>query len=91
MVIFSIRLKPFHALIDDLIEGQETNLRKATSFADLQFSLKQEYETRTLPPIELRRFSGNSVDWPEFIENFCSRVHFKTTFDGNLKMGFVVF
>ena len=80
------KIEPFDAFIDDLIEGQETNLRKTTSFVVLQFSLKQEYETRTLPPIELRQFSGNPVDWPEFIENFRSRVHFKTTFDDNLRM-----
>ena len=48
--------------------------------------MKQEYETRTLPPIELRQFSGYPVDWPEFIENFRSRVHLKTTFDDNLRM-----
>ena len=35
-------------------EGQETNLGKTTSFVDLQFSLKQEYEMRILAPIELR-------------------------------------
>ena len=79
-------IEPFDAFIDNLIEGQETNLRKTTSFVVLHFSLKQEYETRTLPPIELRQFSGNPVDWPEFIENFHSRVYFKTTFDDNLRM-----
>ena len=31
-----------NAFVGDLIEGQETNLRKTTSFVDLQFSLKQE-------------------------------------------------
>ena len=48
------KIESLDAFIDDLIEVQETNLRKTTSFADLQFSLKQEYETRTLPSIELR-------------------------------------
>ena len=48
--------------------------------------MKQEYETRTLPPIDLRQFSGYPVDWPEFIENFRSRVRLKTTFDDNLRM-----
>ena len=48
--------------------------------------MKQEYVTRTLPPIKLRRFSGNPADWPEFIENFRSRVHLKTTFHDNLRM-----
>ena len=74
------------AFIDDLIEGQETNLLKTTSFINSQFSLKRKYETRTLPPIELCQLSRNPIDWPEFIENFCSRVHYKTTVDDNLRM-----
>ena len=59
-------MESLNASIDDLIESQETNLLKATSFIDLQFSLKREYETRTLPPIELCRFSGNPINWPDF-------------------------
>ena len=38
------------------------------------------------PPIELRCFSGNPCEWPEFIENFRTRVHLKSTFDDNLRM-----
>ena len=38
------------------------------------------------PTIELRRFSGNPCEWPEFIENFHARVHLKSTFDDNLRM-----
>ena len=78
-------MESLNTSIDDLIESQETNLLKTTSFIDLQFSLKREYETRTLPPIELRRFSGNPINWPNFFENFRSRVHVKTTFDDNLR------
>ena len=63
--------------IDNLTEGQETNLYKTSSFVNLKFSLKQEYETSTLTLIELCQFSGNPIDWPEFIKNFCSRVHLK--------------
>ena len=59
-------MESLNASIDDLIESQETNLLKTTSFIDLQFSLKREYETRTLPPIELHRFSGNPINWPDF-------------------------
>ena len=39
-----------------------------------------------MPPIELRCFSGNPCEWPEFIENFRTRVHIKSTFDDNLRM-----
>ena len=48
--------------------------------------MKQDYETRNLPPIELRCFSGNPCEWAEFIENFRARVHLKSTFDDNLRM-----
>ena len=48
--------------------------------------MKQDYETRNLPPIELRRLSGNPCEWPEFIENFRTRVPLKLTFDDNLRM-----
>ena len=78
-------IESLDALFDNLLEDQETDLCK-TSFVNLQFSLKQEYKMRTLPPIKLHQFSGNSIDWPEFIKNFPSMVHFKTTFDDNLRM-----
>ena len=32
--------------------------------------LQQEFESRNLPPIELKRFNGDPEQWPEFIENF---------------------
>ena len=69
-------------LIDHLVVGQETNLGIKTSSTNLEFALKQD----SPPPIELRRFSGNPCEWPEFIANFRTRVHLKTTFDDNLKM-----
>ena len=48
--------------------------------------LQREFESRNLPPIELKRFDGNPELWPEFIENFYSRVHRMASFDNNLKM-----
>ena len=48
--------------------------------------MKQDHETRNLPPIELRRLSGNPCKWPEFIENFRTGVPLKLTFDDNLRM-----
>ena len=36
--------------------------------------------------MELKRFDGNPELWPEFIENFYSRVHRMAPFDNNLKM-----
>lgn len=49
-------------------------------------ALKQEYESRHLPPIPLRRFDGDPSVWPEFIENFLNRVHLKVTFDDHMRM-----
>ena len=76
--------------IDHLVEGEETNLGMKASSVNLHFALKQDYETRNLPPsspppIE-RRFSGNPCEWPELIENFRTRVHLKSTFDGNFRI-----
>ena len=41
--------------------------------------LNQELESKQLPPIELRSFTGNPIYWPEFIENFKFCVHLKST------------
>ena len=67
------------------------NLGNDTSLVNLQFVLKQAYETLKLPPpppppaIELRRFCENHCEWPEFNENFCASVHLKSIFDNKLK------
>ena len=45
--------------------------------------LQGEFESRNLPPIELKRFYGNPELWPEFIENFYSRVYRMVSFDNN--------
>ena len=83
---FSVVHESPDEFIDHLVEGEETNLGIKTSSVNLHFALKQDYETRNLPPIELRRFSGNPCEWPEFIENFRTRVCLKSTFDDNLRM-----
>ena len=62
------------------------NLGIKTSSVNLHFALKQDYETRNLLSIELRCFSGNPCEWPEFTENFRTRVYLKSTFDHNLRM-----
>ena len=78
--------EPVDQFIDDLIEGQETSLKFDHPSVSLQLALKQEYESRHLPPIQLRRFDGDPSAWPEFIQNFRNRVHFKVTFDDNMRM-----
>ena len=83
---FSVIHESPDEFIDHLVEGEETNLGIKTSSVNLHFVLKQDYEIRNLPPIELRRFSRNPCEWPEFIEKFRTRVHLKSTFDDNLRM-----
>ena len=57
-----------------------------TRSMDMQLALKQEYEARHLPAMELMCFDGNPVFWPEFIDNFCQNVHSKMTFSDNITM-----
>ena len=48
--------------------------------------MQQEFESRNLPRISFLRFDGNSSRWPEFIENFFTRVLSKRAFDDNTRM-----
>ena len=83
---FSVIHESPDEFIDHLVEGEEMSLGIKTSSVNLHFTLKQDYETRSLPPIELCCFSGNPCEWPEFIGNFHTRVHLKSTFNNNLRM-----
>ena len=77
---------PINKFIDDLIEGEETSIRIEIRSMDMQLALKQEYEARQLPAMELIRFNGNPILWPEFIGNFYQNVHSKMTFSDNITM-----
>ena len=57
--------EPVDKFIDDLVEGIETFLPQPNLNLNIGFALKQEYEYRQLPSIELRRFGGNPSQWPE--------------------------
>ena len=48
--------------------------------------LRQEFDSKHLPPIELRHFDGNPAYWPEFIESFRSKIHFKPSFTDSIRM-----
>ena len=72
--------------IDDLIKGDERSISIETRSMDMQLALKQEYEARDLPAMELIHFNGNPVLWPEFIDNFYQNVHLKMTFLDNIRM-----
>ena len=41
---------------------------------------------RHLPAIELIRFDGRPVKWPEFIDSFHQNIHSKVTFTDNIRM-----
>ena len=56
--------EPADNFMDDLIEGQETPIYEKETNISLSFALKQNTEACFLPPLELRRFSGNPVEWP---------------------------
>ena len=69
-----------------MIEGEETSIRIETRSMDMQLALKQEYEAMHLPAMELIRFNGNPVLWPELIDNFYQNVHSKMTFSDSIRM-----
>ena len=77
------------AFIDELIEGKETVVA-ADSQADysIRIILQKDIEFRSLPPIDVLRVDGDPSKWPEFIDNFKTRVHMKITFNDNMQMDF---
>ena len=79
--------EPIDRFIDDLTEGQETVIVETKTEKDsLQAVIKLDMESRILPPIELRKFFGNPREWPEFIENFKTRLHEKAVFTNSIRM-----
>ena len=47
------------SFIDELVEFEETAISKGNDFLSAQLVLQREFESRNLPPIELKRFDGN--------------------------------
>ena len=81
-----IFLQPIDKFIDDLVEGEETCLPGLSNPLTASSALRYEFESKTLPIIELTKFNGDSARWPEFIENFSRRVHYKLSFTDNDRM-----
>ena len=48
--------------------------------------LRQEFDSKFLPPIELRHFDGNPGYWPKFIDSFISKIYFKASFTDSICM-----
>ena len=79
--------EPTDSFIDNLIEGEETVLEyNHTLTMSSLLVIKHEFESRSLPTIELMKFNGDASKWPEFITNFKNRVHIKSTFTDDLRM-----
>ena len=72
--------------VDDLVEGEETVLGSKIDSLTVYEVLRQEFDSKNLPPIELRHFDGNPAYWPEFIESFRSKIHFKPSFMDIIRM-----
>ena len=51
-----------------------------------EFFLKDEIESRTLPPIDLTKFDGNPSKWLELIDNFKTCVHNEATFTDSVRI-----
>ena len=81
-----VLLQPIDQFIDDLIEGEETCVAGLSNPLTASAALRYEFESKTLPVVELTKFNGDSSKWPEFIENFSRRIHFKLSFTDNDRM-----
>ena len=81
------KTEPVDRFIDLLIEGKEAILPRESSVTlTIANAVQQEIESRHLPPVDLKTFSGDPSQWPEFIENFKTRVHTKPTFNDTMRM-----
>ena len=81
-----IQTKSIDYFIDLLEEGKETVFSFNEDNLSMPQLLQSEFETRNLPAIELVRFDGNPCKWPDFIQNFQSRVHDKRSFNDSIGM-----
>ena len=77
---------PVDSFTDNLVKGKETLIQDVTQFFTPQKAIKQELELRNLLPLDLLRFDGNPVRWPEFIDNLYHRIHKKLSFNDSLRM-----
>ena len=72
------------------MEGQKTPIYEKKTNISLSFPLKQDTKACFLPPLELRRFSGNPIELPAFFESFCNNIHWKVTFDDDIHMAWLL-
>ena len=67
-------------------EGKETVLGSKSNSLTVHEVLRQEFDAKHLPPIELKYFGKNSAYWPQFIKTFTSEIHFKPSFTDCTRM-----
>ena len=61
--------EPIDAVIDNLIEGEETIVQDINKVLPKLLFLQREVELRGLHAINLMGFDGDSKQWPNFIQN----------------------
>ena len=72
-------------LINLLIDGKETILPRENSVTlTIANAVQQEIESHHLPLVDLKTLSGDPSQWPQFIENFKTRVHTEPTFNDTI-------
>ena len=81
------KTEPHDRFTDLLIEGKETILPRENSLTlTIANAVQQEIESRNLPLVNLKTFSGDPWQWPEFIKNVKTGVHTKPTFNDTMRM-----
>ena len=77
--------QPVDRFIDLLIEGKETILTRENSVTlTIANVVQQEIESHHLPLVDLKTLSDDPSQWPQFIENFKTRVHTEPTFNDTI-------
>ena len=86
-----LREGPVGAFIDRLREGHETvfQLNLTSLQADSSVALLRAQQQQRLPPLELFKFTGKSIEWPKFIERFRDQIHNKTTLTDSDRMAYL--
>ena len=51
----------------------------------IRIILQKDIESCGLPPIDVFRFDADPTKWPEFIDNFKTRVHVKVIFNDSME------
>ena len=84
--------EPVDAFTYRLREGHETvfQLNLTSLQADSSVALLRAQEQQRLPPLELFKFTGKSIEWPKFIERFRDQIHNKTTLTDSDRMAYLL-